>query len=100
MSMKAATAASLETVTDFVEEKNSADSAKTDEALAALAGEALVSTDAANTESSLIPKEKLSEESITLIVDELEVERVDAERALRASNGDVVKALRTLVTSP
>ena len=86
--------AKLESVTDYHEEKTQVDASQTDAALANLAKDVNVAEEEA-VDMTLV----LSKEDIALIEAEMEVDKAEAERALRLNGGSVVEALGYLVRS-
>lgn len=84
----------LDKVTDYVEEREM-DTVQVADSMRAMLGKSSVSKkDAAEKELLNV---KVQEADVVLIVDELDLERREAERALRQARGDVVKALCELV---
>mmetsp|Transcript_9165 Transcript_9165/g.11753 ORF Transcript_9165/g.11753 Transcript_9165/m.11753 type:complete len:97 (-) Transcript_9165:590-880(-) len=96
MATQAKAANQLETVTDFVEDK-ALDSAGTQQALESLQ---LQQKKADSADEDLDMSISIAAEDVSLIVQELEVPKIDAEKALRRNNGNVVEALRSLITCP
>lgn len=84
----------LDKVTDYVEEREM-DSAKVADSMRAMLGNASAAKkDAAEKELMNV---KIQQADVQLIVEELDLEPKDAERALRKARGDVVAALCALV---
>lgn len=84
----------LDKVTDYVEEREM-DTAKVADSMRAMLGKSSAA------KKDMMEKElmnvKVQEADVMLIVDELDLDRKEAERALRKARGDVVKALCELV---
>ena len=87
--------AKLESVTDYHEEKTQVDASQTDAALANLAAKDVNVAEEEAVDMTLV----LSKEDIALIEAEMEVDKAEAERALRLNGGSVVEALGYLVRS-
>uniref|UniRef100_A0A7S2C0Y6 Nascent polypeptide-associated complex subunit alpha-like UBA domain-containing protein n=1 Tax=Florenciella parvula TaxID=236787 RepID=A0A7S2C0Y6_9STRA len=86
--------ASVEAVTDFHEAKEM-DLSKTQEALANLHSHEEDEVEDEDMDMSI----KLDPASVATIVDELEVDKEVAEKALRRNKGDLTEALRSLITA-
>lgn len=83
----------LDKVTDYVEEREM-DSSKVTDSMRAMLG----STRSARKDvDPALMNVKIQQSDVQLIVDELDMDAKEAERALRKARGDVVKALCDLV---
>lgn len=84
----------LDKVTDYVEEREM-DSAKVAASMRAMLGKS--SAAKRDAMENHLMSVKIQQADVQLIVDELDLEPKDAERALRKARGDVVQALCELV---
>ena len=94
MTSKDQEAKQLDSVTDVFQEKE-IDASKAQAAMSSLTTNSQDQTSAASAASQVA----VSKEDVALIVSELEVTEEVATRALRSETGDVVAALRQLVTN-
>lgn len=92
--VKAKATGDLDKVTDYVEERE-LDSARVADSMRAMLGKSSAAKKA-GMENDLM-NVKIQEADVQLIVDELDLEPKEAERALRKARGDVVRALCELV---
>lgn len=83
----------LDKVTDYVEEREM-DASKMEDSMRAVLGSAAAAKKKAD---SALKHVKIQQTDVDLIVDEMELDPKEAEKALRMANGDVVQALRNLV---
>lgn len=92
--LRAKASGDLDKVTDYVEEREM-DATKVADSMRAVLGNA--STTKKSAEEKELINVKIQESDVQIIVDELDLDQKDAERALRKARGDVVKALCDLV---
>lgn len=92
--LRAKASGDLNRVTDYVEERE-VDTTKVADSMRAMLGNA--STIKKATADKELLNVKIQQSDIQLIVDELDLDPKDAEKALRKARGDVVKALCELV---
>ena len=85
----------LETVTDFHEDA-ALDAQKSTSALEALS----VAQAQEQQDEDLDMSITISPEDLTTIMDQLEVDKEEAEKALRRNGGSVVAALRAIIAAP
>jgi len=90
-------AADLEKVTDYAEEKEIAPSSSNfDDALANIRTKQAAESAQRLAREKELAKVSVSKEDIDLIVQELEIPKVKAERTLREHHGNIVQALASL----
>jgi len=89
-------AASLEKVTDYVEEET-IDSERTKQAMSVIKTSRTEQTEAERQREKELAAVSIKQDDVDVIVDELEVSRDVAIHALRANAGDLGKALHYLV---
>lgn len=91
-------AADLEKVTDYVEEKE-IDTGNLNDAMTAISDKRKKDAEAKIARSKELASVKVTKEDVELVMNEFEVTKLTAERVLKENNGDLKKALISLVNS-
>ncbi len=91
-------AADLEKVTDFAEEKE-IDTGNLNDAMAAIADRRKKHAEAKVEREKQLASVKVKKEDVELIMNEMEISRMQAERCLKEHNADLKAALSALVNS-
>ena len=92
-------AADLEKVTDYAEEKEITDGANLNDAMNALNDKRKKEADKKAERERQLASVKVKKEDVELIVNELEISKLKAERVLKENNGDLSAALSFLINS-